>query len=184
MKVGFTGAQGTGKTTIAKALCEATGWEFVKSSSAEAVEAGYKINRDADPISQLVTTVSRISNEYAAEKSHRNVVLDRTLIDSLAYTGYQFDKVWDWDQKTGFYYLNSYNLVEKQMREYDHVFYCPIYWQPELRDDGLRDDDAKYQEHIDYYIRWYLSTMEVPHTEMPSGSVAHRLDFVQRVIAS
>ena len=183
MKIGLTGSHGTGKTSVAEAVVEDEwfkdrNWKFVPSTSALAVKEGYKINREANPLDQLVVTCSRIAAEYRADDGECSLITDRTLVDSLAYTTYQFNNVWEYGG-TEFYYKTSFTLVEKQMQEYDKVFYFPVHWNPKTRKDGNRDPDAGYQRDIDSHIATYLEILEVPIIVMPNASVAERVDFIK-----
>lgn len=184
MKIGFTGSQGTGKTTLAKALL-ADSWfkdrnfVFVPSTARIAEKEGFKVNRDADPLSQLLTTVGRITAEYGVEDEVTSTISDRTPLDSLAYTTYQFNEVWG-DFNSVYYWKVSYDLVEKYMGEYDHIFYFPPYWAP--KDDGLRDPDVQYQQDIDTHVADFLDAMRIEFYTMPPGETALRVDFVKKIV--
>lgn len=182
MKIGFTGSQGTGKTTLAKYMLKDKAFKdysFVPSTARIAEAEGFKVNRDADPLSQLLTTVGRVTAEYAVDKMGLNTISDRTPLDSLAYTTYQFNNVWT-DFNSKYYWQVSYDLVEKYMSEYDVIFYFPPYWEP--KGDGLRDTDPQYQEDIDVLIATFLASMNVPHHMMIEGSTPDRVDHVKRLL--
>lgn len=180
MRVGFTGAQGTGKTTLLKAVDEAgLGFKAVPSTAREAVKAGFKVNRDADMLSQLVTTVSRVSMEDHWYNEMGKTISDRTPLDSLAYTFYQAKFVWP--EKPNEYYLTiSTELVVNHMKKYDHIFYFPPYFNP--KPDGVRDGDVAYQQAIDHEIKTALLMLDVTYHTVPMGPTPHRLEFLTKLI--
>lgn len=180
MRIGFTGAQGTGKTTLLRAV-QNSGMNFkvVPSTAREALKAGFKVNRDADTLSQLVTTVSRVALEDSLYRQHNKTLSDRTPLDSLAYTFYQMSKVWT--EEPNMYYWNiSAGLVVEHMYKYDYVFYFPPYWAP--KEDGVRDGDVQYQTDIDQIILDLMKDFEIDHYIMPKGSTEERLAFLTNVV--
>lgn len=185
MRIGFTGSQGTGKTTLAKEMVRQwPEYVYVPSTARAAAAAGLLINRDADPLSQILTTVSRCTEEDRLyRQSAGNVISDRTPLDSLAYTIYQNETVW---KKTPFnpdFYMDlTYKFVREHMYKYDIVYYFPIYWGP--KGDGIRDPDAQYQQDIDEYVQSMLSSMKVQHLVMPKGSTQDRFVFVEESLKS
>ncbi len=181
MRIGFTGSHGTGKTSVAKALCnEWTEYYFVPSSARQMASAGFRVNRDADPLSQLLTTVSRIADEDKASNEKLYTVSDRTPLDSLAYTVYQSENVWS---EVGRAYFDvTCRLIQNHMSKYDAVFYFPVCWEP--KSDGLRDSDPKYQIDIDKLVQKYLTAMRINHFVVPNAPVSQRVLFVQQTIKS
>lgn len=182
MKIGFTGSQGTGKTTLAKSLLrdpEFKGYTFIPSTARRGGAEGFKVNREADPLSQLLTTVGRITAEYDAQSD--KTISDRTPLDSLAYTTYQYNLVWE-DFNSKYYWEVSYSLVTKHMEEYDHIFYFPPYWDPNA--DGLRDTDPGYQYAIDENILAFLEAMNVDYVTVPELTVPERVEFVKNIVCT
>lgn len=184
MKIGFTGSQGSGKTTLAKAMMndpwfKSNDWKFAGSSVRAMHDKGFAINKDADPLSQLVSTVSRITTEYTAEQGVDNLVVDRTPLDSLAYTTYQYNNVWT-DFNSKHYWQISYDLVSKHMSEYDFVFYFPPYWAP--KDDGVRSADVEYQLEIDKLIDNYLDDMGIASFMIKNVSTDKRLKYIKSIV--
>ncbi len=184
MKIGFCGAQGTGKTSVAEMLAadpdmKAANWKFVPSTARLAMAEGYKLNRDADELGQLLTTCSRMVAEFRLEDDKTSTFSDRTPLDSLAYTSYQFSNAWK-GTSSKFYFDISKGLVEKHMKEYDKLFYFPVFWPPVP--DGSRDGDEGYQKEIDHYIVSFLDVMGLKYEIMPNKDVGKRMDVVKRAI--
>lgn len=161
MRIGFVGTQGTGKTSLANALMETEYFknnDFIFSPSSSRRLAGrLGINQSASPFSQLAIMAARLGDEDAASNGGRlNVISDRTPLDSLAYTKYQFDHVWEeGDPEAEICLEVSTGLVARAMRDYDLVAYFPNYGWPE-EDDGVRPQGADYQKEIAYNCLTYL----------------------------
>lgn len=182
MRVGFTGAQGTGKTTLLRAV-EKSDLDFtiVPSTARAAAEAGFLVNRDADPMSQLVTTVGRVATEDRLFRVQGRSLSDRTPLDSLAYTLYQGANVWDKSEVNGYYMQISIDLVMEHMYKYDHIIYFPPLWSP--RSDGLRDTDVGYQKSIDSLIYGLLEMHEIPFETMIAGNTSQRMKHLRKIIS-
>lgn len=177
MRVGFTGSQGTGKTSVMKRIANAKSpFVMVPSTARAASAAGYSVNRDADPLSQLVTTAGRIATENRLYRERGATVSDRTPLDSLAYTTYQMNYEWNRREKNDYYWETTLQLVLEHMQQYDAIFYFPVYWAP--KNDGLRDSDPEYQETIDGYIQYYLKVLNKDYFIMPKGTTEQRYRFV------
>lgn len=140
-------------------------------------EAGFSINREADPLSQLVTIVSRINKENELIKTN-NLISDRTQIDSMAYTVWQYNFVWK--DKNEYYLDQCRKLVAEHMRTYDMVFYFPPYWKPEA--DGVRDTDVEWQKNIDDFIVKLAKMMGVVYTEVPNKNVVDRAYWLEEQV--
>jgi len=180
MRVGFTGAQGTGKTTLLRRIENSDlGFTVVPSTAREAVKAGFKVNREADRLSQLVTTVSRVALEDNLYRTTRRTVGDRTPLDSLAYTAYQANFVWD-ATESPFYWDISAGLVQEHMFKYDHIFYFPPYFAP--KKDGVRDGDAAYQKVIDGIIKAFLDSYQLSYHTVPNANTEERFAFLTKAV--
>jgi len=182
MRVGFTGAQGTGKTTLMRAVEKSDlGFTVVPSTARAAAEAGFLVNRDADPMSQLVTTVGRVATEERLFRQNGHTISDRTPLDSLAYTLYQGANVWDNLPEANSYYMQiSVDLVMEHMYKYDHIIYFPPLWSPKA--DGLRDTDIEYQRQIDALIRGLLDMHNIAFRTVPRGSTEVRLEWLTKLL--
>ena len=174
MKIGFAGAQGTGKTSLARYMTEQVSefkdFVFVQSS-VRRLSQSVKINKAADPLDQLISTVSRLSDEESASDHGRlSTISDRTPVDSLAYTLYQQNYIWGGKHREILEVTEG--LVQRAMRDYDLVVYFPVYWPPEA--DGVRLTDPDYQKMIAAYITKYLNKFNVPYILAENEPVERR----------
>lgn len=181
MKIGFTGSHGTGKTSLMNklgTLSEFADYELVGSTSREVKRMGLPINQEATPYSQLLITNMRDLVEHWAGL---NFISDRTVLDSMAYTAYQFDHVWPKTEEV-YTVLNVSRLITaNSMKKYDHVFYFPLMDGP-VTSDGTRPTDPEYQARHDRYIQEYLKGLRIPYTRICDGSINDRAVHVLSVV--
>lgn len=183
MRIGFLGSHSTGKTSVAEELTRSRllgDMAFVPSTARKIGAAGYPINQLATPLSQFLVTVSRIVDEDTIAKGeHKYTVSDRTPLDSLAYTYWQANNVWNMDHEDP-YITYSRELVLEHMHKYDFVFFFPVTWG--LVSDGVRSDDVKYRVEVgglmkslaDFYGVQYHTVPDVS----PMGRAAYIIDVV------
>lgn len=189
MKIGFIGSQGTGKTSLANALMETDYFKernFVFSPSSSRRLAGrLGINEHATPFSQLAITVARVGDEDKASKRGLvNTLSDRTPLDSLAYTKYQFDNVWHTDDDEADICLEvSHGLVARAMRDYTVIAYFPTYDWPE-EDDGVRPMGREYQKQVAFNCQSYMAQFGIqPYIvadEPVDKRAAHMVSWLKR----
>ena len=160
--------------------------DFIFSASSSRRLAGrLGINKSASPFSQLAITVARVGDEDASsDGGKRNTVSDRTPLDSLAYTQYQFDHVWDREDAEAAICLEvSTTLCKRAMRDYDVVAYFPNYGWPEV-DDGVRPQGADYQKEIAYNCQTLLAQFGIkPYIvadEPVDKRVTHMVSWLKR----
>ncbi|EMJ3744422.1 AAA family ATPase [Klebsiella grimontii] len=92
MKIGLCGAQGTGKTTLAKAYSEATGIPYIDAKVGDFLRGvGVDLSRDDIPViermkAQLMVVGHIASTIEAPGLSKTGFITDRTPIDVMAHT--------------------------------------------------------------------------------------------------
>lgn len=177
IKIGFAGAHGTGKTSMAKAMLDNERFkrfDVVPSTARQIKKYGYPINREANELSQTLVPVLRIIDEHEAFVKNcsrmNGLISDRTVVDSLAYTSYQYNRVWD---EGSFIYETMKRLTTMHMETYNVVLYFPVYWQVES--DGIRDDDAEYQRDIDEIMAAIL--VDYDYHVVPNVSPEERAEW-------
>lgn len=180
MKIGFFGAQGTGKTVLIEKMMGDpyfASYKNIVSRSRVANDAGLPINQEATRLSQLLVTTSRVAADLNTPGS---VMSDRTPIDSLAYSLYQQLYVWDEDPMDEFYWKTSFEIVAPAMAMYDHLFYFPVYWAPVY--DGVRKTDPQYQKEMDSLMKKIADDMEVNYHTMPELTIDGRLGWLKATL--
>ena len=171
MKIAITGAQGVGKTTLAKQINqEYPDFSILPEAARLAVEAGYKLDHTATTETELWLIDKQIELEGLESKW----VADRCGIDLLAYIHHLFSKEKDLIE------FAAQTLVPR-FRKYDLVLYLPG-GQFAIEDDGLRTTDIKFQQDIDKQVRDILTKHQIPFVEI-IGTPEERLEKVKSLIA-
>lgn len=181
MRIGFIGSHGTGKTSLAKHMTEMPEWRdhvFVPSG-VRRISNLVKINRDAGPYDQLLSTCARIADEeLLSDGGKTGTISDRTPLDSLAYTAYQHHNIWTGNP--GEYMQICEGLVRQSMRTYDALVYFPVYWTPE--DDGVRLVDPDYQRQVAAYCVRYLTKFKLNYYVISDASVEERAKRLTKLL--
>ena len=179
MIIGFFGSHGTGKTTTAELVAKKVGGTLL-ASKARQVGESYPINREASPLSQFLITAGRANQALTFSRDPGWWIADRTPLDSLAYTTYQADNVW---QETPEIYLEeSLRLVENTMRYYTALVYFPPTFAPE--EDGVREGSLNYQQDVDDYIKIYAGMLGLTYSKAIDGTAEERADEIIRLNSS
>jgi len=186
VRIGFTGAGGTGKTTSAEYIAKELNLPTFKSASRlvyeskglteEKVFNEFSNNQKLALQMEIFETKIKLDNAFS-------YVTDRTLLDHYAYclaycggfmTNEQFQK---FDEK-----------VQIAMRStYTHIFYFPwgFWFNPPDKGQGdrVRRDLMSWQSQIDSIIlghlnRWSIPAIVVPQTQGPEV----RNKFIKKMI--
>lgn len=176
MKLLFTGAQGTGKTTILDHFKNDPAYNVITEVVRNLSKEGVAINEDGDAEGQ-----EKIFNEYKrlleADDDSKIVVSDRSFIDVLAYTAYLYhhkpsDALAD-------LFLEQYIYTATYFKEHNDVmvYYFPIEF--DLVGDGVRSMNNSFRNEIDTYISMFANAM-VSHENLVrvSGSVNERMSQI------
>lgn len=187
MYIHFTGAQGTGKTTLLNQLVG----ESIKFDSGINIHTitnvvrnlvrreGVQINKKGNSASQNL-----IFNEYLkifnGIDTNIDWVSDRSLIDVVAYTKYLYEHK-KASKKCYESQLQSLKLwCEENLRVKDTLFvYFPIEF--EVVNDGVRSLDEDYRKEIDKNIKDILTDINVNYYII-EGSQDERLEMMKNII--
>jgi nicotinamide riboside kinase len=172
MRIGITGTQSIGKTTLVKALSELPefkDYHITTERSKYLRDLGIPLNTDSTVRGQFVFMAER-----AQELMHDNLLTDRTIWDVCAFT--LSAKSIKWNGKK--------LLVESAttlMPYYDIVFYI----SPEgveIEDNGVRATDSKYRDKIDNVIKELL--IEYPPNKLIEikGSTEERISEIMKYL--
>ena len=184
MNVYFTGAQGTGKTTLANLLTK-QGFEKIPSVTRSLIEQG-KLSAEETSQGATPKTQKIIFDEYyKIFRERKAIVSDRFLTDVFAYTKFIYKRD---DDEDALAYLHRERekidqLAYEQRLLYGDadavVFYCPIEF--EVENDGLRDTDEEYRKNIDEYIKKEL-VRQCIRFHVLRGSVEERMETIKNIL--
>ncbi len=152
VKIGICGAQGVGKSTLAKALAKELGYPLIK-------EEARKIMKDMDikspkelqknPDKGRKFQLACLRRQIAAEKKYTRFISDRTTIDNAAYW-----LKWHAHKSRSVENMAYYTLAWENAEKYDLLVY--ILPGIPLIDDGVRSTNESYQAEMDMLIRIFL----------------------------
>lgn len=174
MKIAFTGAQSTGKTTLLNELKNdgdiILQYDFRDEITRRMQKKGLAINESGNDITQLLIMNSHIKNSLID-----NVIMDRCALDGLVYTDWMYDKkkVSHWVRE---YAEHVFNLL---IDRYDHIFYLVPEFS--LEDDGIRSTNLQFRDDIVDLFDHYIKEYKIPVTKL-TGSVEQRLNKVMETI--
>jgi nicotinamide riboside kinase len=173
-KIGFCGSMSCGKTTLVNALKELPefeGYSFSTERSKYLRDLGIPLNTDSTIKGQIVFLAER-----AAELLQDNIITDRTVIDTMAFTQLAIS--------IPYYLADSYNMLAQQLiQEYDYIFYISTEGI-ELEDNGVRTTDVGYRDKIDKQIVFYLSKYKgcMSSYHELSGTTEERIQQIKQVL--
>ncbi|MBO6561848.1 MAG: ATP-binding protein [Nisaea sp.] len=184
MKIGLTGAHGTGKTSLAKNLQS----NLIKINITKICNETPRIIIDLvddstffqrgknTTLRQLLIFLFQATEDYFQEKEADILIADRTMIDHLAYTLDLFPEFENSAECNALIFS-----IKKWMQTYDHIFKIPIEFP--LENDGVREEDINFQARIDQKIDALYDKFNIQPIPV-SGSTQDRADFILKKIFS
>ena len=146
MRIGITGTQSTGKSTLVNELAKLPQFQdyhIATERSKYLRDLGIPLNTDSTLKGQTIFLAER-----ASELLRENLITDRTVIDVMAFTSVA--KSIDYFEGIDFNYL-----AKNFIYDYDYIFYVsPL--GVEIEDNSVRTTDPKYRQLIDDTIQKLL----------------------------
>jgi len=170
MKIGITGAQSVGKTTLLNALrSEKLFKDYTICDEVTRRVKGYglPINESGTDITQRLIMNEHIVNVFMSG----NMITDRTALDGLVYSIYLNNKKQISDSTLKY----VRDVFHKVCSSYDHVFY--IEPEFEIVDDGVRSVNKQFRDEI---AELFELTIEKEKLSMlrEKGSVRDRVNTI------
>jgi len=160
MRIGVSGTQNIGKSTVIKDFLER--WDMYetpeKSYRDVLKEKGLSCNQETTPETQ--TIVLNHLCDSVMDFAHRldNVITDRTPYDALAYSMWANAKgIEGFDDE---FIMGQINLAREASSFYDIIFHIPIVegHDVEIVEDDLRDTDPDFRVEMDNIFSAIFST--------------------------
>jgi deoxyadenosine/deoxycytidine kinase len=175
MRIGITGAQSTGKTTLVNALKELPQFKdytFATERSKYLRDLGIPLNTDSTLKGQTIFLAERVS-----ELMHENLITDRTVIDVMAFTN-AAKSIKEADKISYEEYARNF------INEYDYIFYV----SPEgveIEVNGVRETNAEYRDLIDNTIANLLKNYNhrIRNYHQISGTTEQRIKQILETIS-
>jgi nicotinamide riboside kinase len=180
MRVAYTGAQCTGKSTLLQKCKEIyKDYKFVDEVT-RYVRRTYdvKINEIGGTETQLYILAEHIKNHL---KLDENLMLDRCILDGYVYTKYQVNQ-----GKVSEQVLHAFNGVFGLLFDkLDYIFYTDPS-DVKLVDDGERSVDYKFRDDIidifESVITYKLSPKNKDKIVRLKGSVEQRMKIIEKYL--
>jgi len=180
MRIAFTGAQGTGKTTlISKLKYTLPNYVIYDEVVRKLVKrTGISINREADDYSQIAITNEQVRLASESYFKKENALFDRCIIDSHSFTEH--------DYKDGLVSKKTYNYSQQMFLmvfkyfPYDLVIYIPP--KIELIEVGVRDTEVAYRDAIDKIMKRQILRRGVISHNLKSVSLENRIEEIKLLL--
>lgn len=175
-RIVFTGAQGTGKTTVLKEF-EKKGMKVITEVVRRLAKTGVKINKDGDEDGQ-----TKIFEVYEYELGYPSnpidgYISDRCLVDVIAYSMYLAEQGKVSDE----FVKDQMNRLIKFKNENPDIAYCYFPIEFDVVADGVRDTDEEFRAAIAHNI---IAVMQEAGIQpiIIKGTVEERVTKVNRLI--
>ena len=168
MKIAFSGAQCTGKSTLMQSLIQYfPNYTFKANIVRDIAAKGIPINELGNEDTQMAIIQAHLDNLEI-----QNLVTDRCILDCVVYGEYLAEN--------GKIRTNSIDsmLLGKHIDEYDYIFYLPP--EIEIKDDGVRNTDKAFQASIHRIFMQYIAHLD--NVVIVKGSLDERIQQVMDVI--
>jgi nicotinamide riboside kinase len=170
MKIGITGAQSVGKTTLLNALrSEKLFKDYVVCDEVTRRVKGYglPINEEGTDITQRLIMNEHIVNVFM----YGNMLTDRTALDGLVYSAYLYNK----NQISANTLKYVREVFNKVWHSYDYVFY--IEPEFEIVDDGVRSINKQFRDEIAELFEYVIEKENLSMLRV-KGSVRNRVNTI------
>ncbi len=170
LKIGITGSQGTGKSTLAKRLAEELDLNIVTEQARKSAKVlGLKKLPNPKESPALSRAFQKLCLQYQLEEEgkYNSFVSDRTTIDNALYYLVN-NSVYSSPKEN----MDYYRRCLENAQTYNLVVYVPIEFP--LEGDGFRNEDAEVQAEHDFLVRCLLKEIR-PDFITVTGTVEERV---------
>lgn len=180
MRIGVSGSQSSGKTTLLnamKAIPAVGSLEYLLEMVRSFHVKGLKVNEDGDLNTQQAVIAGHILNLLTRD----NYVVDRTLLDGVVYTRYHY--IYDEGVIPEWFMTYCEHVLEQNISLYDYVFYLPA--EIPLVDDGFRSLNLDYRKKISDLFEAEIDRLRdrgIQNIYTLTGSVEDRVTAVKNIL--
>lgn len=170
VRVAFSGAQSTGKTTLLNALRESADFKdgkFWDEITRQIKEQGFEINEQGTDATQL-----KIMQEHKRRVTVEDsglVIFDRCSLDGLVYTQFLYNK----GQVSKDTLDEATKVFEETISSWDAIFFL----RPEFEivDDGVRSVNVEFHRNIVFLFDHFIEKYNLQVIQL-TGSVEDRVN--------
>ena len=179
MRISFTGAQSTGKTTLLN-LCKERYPNFIYVDEVTRRikrDKGVEINNTADNYdkTQIEIIKDHLRNIKIDDKRNK-VILDRCIYDGFFYTRYLYEQ----NKVSVEVYNYAYKIFRENRHKYDVIFYTdPV--DVKLINDGVRSTDIDFRNRIIEFYNEYNIDFDANVVKI-SGTVSERWNIINKIL--
>jgi len=173
MKIGLTGTQSVGKTTLVKTLYKTDFFKHYKVATERSKylkELGIPLNTDSTVNGQLVFLAER-----ASELLYENILTDRTVWDVSAFTMLA-NSIGLFEKST---FVNAAMMLRDQ---YDIVVYIDPFGTV-IEHNGVRETDSGYRVKVNDEIQRLLKLFPPKNLIVLKGITEERVETVLNTIS-
>lgn len=177
MRIAVSGAQGTGKTTLAGRLAEELRLPLIPECSRQVAQ-----RLGIEHLSQLsvdgFASFGKLcmESQLELEQKHSSFVSDRCTLDNAVYWLKWLSEVRPTEETE-----SLVNRARGNMANYDYLFYLPVEFSPPW--DGFRSTSGEYQKEVESYFINLLDSWDLEYHSL-SGDVEKRFGSALRVLAA
>lgn len=172
VRVAFSGAQSTGKTTLLNALRESADFKdgkFYDEITRQIKEQGFEINEQGTDATQLKIMQEHKRRVQADDAEDSGLVIfDRCSLDGLVYTQYLYNK----GQVSKETLDEATRVFEETISSWDAIFFL----RPEFEivDDGVRSVNIEFHRDIVFLFDHFIEKYNLQVIQL-TGSVEDRV---------
>jgi len=170
MRIGISGAQSVGKTTLLNALRseEEFAHYVIRDEITRTVKKyGLDINKNGGDTTQLIIMKEHVFNVFM----YPNFITDRTSLDGIVYTDWLYHNKLVSEGT----FEECFRIFKETLPCYDVI--CFIQPEFEIENDGVRETDSKWQSEINDIFNLYIQQNDID-VHYLSGSVRERVNQV------
>jgi len=174
LRIGISGAQSVGKTTLLSALRSEKcfkDFDICNEVTRTVKSYGLPINEDGNDVTQKLIMQEHIVNVFM----HDKFLTDRTALDGLVYSQYLFEE----NKITQKCLYSVYDIFKKVQPFYNYQFYI----KPEfdIVDDKVRSVDVKFRDRILEIFNQIIDDENIKVYNI-TGSVVERVVQVKQIL--
>jgi len=182
MKIAFTGASGTGKTSVAHHLLSPQ-FQTLMEVPLAGVDSrnlldmlGLRRSESIEDDQYKVFQTMYFAQKVLIESEHEAFLTERSFVDGLVYWKMHCENNASPSENA-----IMHSLCYEQTMKYDYHFLFPTGFIP-VEDDGYRHRDPEYHKKFELLLQSILREWEVRYTVIPRSDVSSRANFIMECL--